>query len=152
MKFKLSIIAFLINLQLLSCSHGQRSRFYESKKIVEDFQTAQEAEEFFLSKRLEYVRIYELGAEPYFGTPLQQVCDNNIDIKADVKTIGKNKFFYLRMLANKFDVIGDCLKENNHHFVIYEFELCGNKVINKRYSFLFDHFQYTAPDIICTNF
>ncbi|MBC7537181.1 MAG: hypothetical protein H7281_00045 [Bacteriovorax sp.] len=153
MKIKLFIIVTLINLSLLSCSSSSNSKienFYDKKIIREEFTRREEAKDFFLSKRLEYVRMYELTSEPYFGTPTQQLCDNNIDNKAEIKSFGENEFFYLRMLANKYDVIGDCLKENNDHYVIYEFELCGFKVINKRYKFLYENLKYKTPEKICS--
>lgn len=88
------------------------------------FNSEQEALNYALDRRITIQRFHQLKSEPYFGTPSQKKCEGNIDIKGEVTPIKNGSYFFLKVLANEYYSMGDCLKDNNTQEAYYEFFIC----------------------------
>jgi len=74
-----------------------------------NFKSEQEALNFFYSRRLDYLRFYELSSEPYFGTPDEVDCKNNINIEGKISDSDDKKFYFLKMIEDEKENFTDCL-------------------------------------------
>lgn len=92
------------------------------------FENPAKARSYVLERRLSLQRLYQLTSEPYFGTPEEQDCKDNIDTGGRIIKIKNGEAFSLRLLSNKHHALGDCLKENNDFKAYYLFYLCTQRV------------------------
>lgn len=92
----------------------------------QSFKDAREALNYILDRRLTIQRFHQLSAEPYFGTPEQKKCEDNIDVSGDIIPILNGKYFRVQVLVNQYYSMGDCLRENNTQNAFYEFFACKN--------------------------
>lgn len=86
-------------------------------KILE-FNTSEAATQHLMNRRLTVQRLYQLSSEPYFGTPDESNCRENISVEEPVEQSSREVKASLRLLANFKYVLGDCLIQNNH-FRVY---------------------------------
>lgn len=157
-----SFIIFLIIFIASSCSNysHQASNLTEDFSIkryndnrsqwarLQKFKSEAEAFSYALDRRITIQRFHQLKSEPYFGTPAQKECSENLDLNGKIEEIPFGKHFYLKVLVNDQYAMGDCLKENNTKEAYYEFFICKNgHLIEVR------HYQnYNTPPPTLKNF
>lgn len=158
---KLYYASFSFFLILLSCSTVSKSNKLvptdgftiiklENKKEVwtrlQVFNSKQEALNYALDRRLSIQRFHEIKSEPYFGTPAQKNCDDNIDTLGEIIPVKNGMRFFLRVLANEHYAMGDCLKENNSQEAYYEFYICNNgQLVESRH---YQPYNLPAPEFL----
>jgi hypothetical protein len=116
---------------------------------VLNFKTPELAVNYFLQRRLDLQRLYELTSEPYFGTPKQKDCKDNIDISAKILPLFNGLYYQLKMLENENFALGDCLVENNKMVAVYEFYQCKNIVYEVRWHRPYGLPALDLPSFIC---
>lgn len=92
------------------------------------FENPAKARSYALERRLSLQRLYQLTSEPYFGTPEEQDCKDNIDTSGRIIKIKNGEAFSLKLLSNKYHALGDCLEENNDFKAYYLFYICAQRV------------------------
>lgn len=118
-KIKLTHLTENFSIRHLDSSRSQWAR-------LQKFQSEDEAFNYALDRRITIQRFHQLKSEPYFGTPSQKECSENLNLTGMIENIHLGKYFYLKVLVNNQFAMGDCLKENNTREAFYEFYICNN--------------------------
>ncbi len=120
---------------------SDKRQIWKRKQV---FVSSQEAMSYALDRRQTIQRFHQLRSGPYFGTPAQKECASSIDVKGEIIDAGFSKYFFLKVLANDFYAMCDCLKENNTQEAYYEFYLCEDgRLYEFRY---YQPLQSPVPD------
>lgn len=120
---------FVMLISFSACSNWKvKNENIKGRIASHHFKSENEAESFFYSRRLDYLRYYQLTSEPYFGTSEELDCKNNIDIKAEVKTHKKFKYYLIKIIEDKSENITDCLLNDQRRVLFLSSIICQNSV------------------------